>query len=152
MITLYGSNATFTRRKPVAEATSPWRNLAAFNPSNECSKCPWIHANTLTRAVVIHTLRCHFIITTELSKIALPTRFSNWRNSKSSSPAKRCQRLTRPTQKIFSSVFLVVGRLAKSSVSSLRSGCLKRVCIISVESRAATTPKISRFRARLHLP
>jgi hypothetical protein len=32
----------------LAEAISPRRNQAAFNPCNECSKCPWNHINSLT--------------------------------------------------------------------------------------------------------
>ena len=32
---------------------------------------------------VVHTLRCHFITTTKLSKNTLPTRFPNWRNPNS---------------------------------------------------------------------
>jgi hypothetical protein len=60
-----------------AEATNSQGNWIAFDPSNECSKCPWSHYLTLTHKVVVHTLRCHFIITTKLSKSTLSTRCSN---------------------------------------------------------------------------
>ena len=71
------------------------------DPSNECSKCPWSHVQRDVRAHVVHTLRCHFITTTKLSKNCQPTRFTNWRNSQSSVRLAPCQRLSRASRKIF---------------------------------------------------
>ena len=52
-------------------------------------------------AHVVHTLRCHFITTTELSKNTQPTRCSNWRNHQSSNLAERCQQVKKPFSKLF---------------------------------------------------
>jgi hypothetical protein len=100
MISLYGSNPTLLCFALVAEATSPRQNRVVLNPSNECSKCPWSHAKTLARADVVHTLRCHFITTTKLSKSCQPTRFPNWRNHHSINPSEACQRLTTQIERI----------------------------------------------------
>jgi len=77
------------------------RIRSCFDPSNECSKCPWSHAYRKVCAHVVHTLRCHFITTTELSKNTRPTRFSNWRNTQSSNLSERCQQVKTPIFKTF---------------------------------------------------
>jgi hypothetical protein len=57
----------------------PRRRSVAFDPSNECSKCPWSHA----RSVETHRRGSHIkmplLTTTKLSKNTRPTRGPNWR-------------------------------------------------------------------------
>ena len=103
-----GTITTLVHFLPVAEATGPQRKKAVV-PSNECSKCPWSHTDSLSRADVVHILRCHFITTTELSKSCQPTRFSDWRNHESITHANPCQRLTTPN-KDFCDCFPIPGQ------------------------------------------
>ena len=50
---------------------------------------------------VVHTLRCHFITTTKLSKSCQPTRFSNWRNHESNNPSGVLSTAKKPRRKVF---------------------------------------------------
>ena len=90
--------------RPQKRPASVQRGCCSTRVTN-ASKCPWSHANSPSRADVIHTLRCHIITTTELSKSYTPTRFRNWRNTEFSSPPRACQRPTRAPKTIFPNRF-----------------------------------------------
>jgi hypothetical protein len=130
----------FCREMGVETTISQWIE-AAFDPSNECSKCPWSHYLTFTRKVVVHTLRCHFNITTKLSKNTLPTRFSNWRNHDFTSRSEACQRLLGINLKIFSNYSRVDFCRLTGRVAPVWIDHRNRVCIISAADPAATHPK-----------
>ena len=68
MISLYGSNSTSSRFELAAEATSPRRNRVAFDPVTNALSALGATRNATLRTDVVHTLRCHFITTTKLSK------------------------------------------------------------------------------------
>ena len=107
--------------------------------------------STHLRVMMWSRLRCHFITTTELSKNTLPTRFSNWRNSESSSPSDVCQRLTRPTKGFFSEVFPAV-----AGCPALRcqpSNGLLKTCLHYIGRRPHDNPPQNRaILRRRHSP
>jgi hypothetical protein len=96
---------------------------------------------------VAHTLRCHYITTTKLSKNTQPTHCLNWRNTHSSNPSETCQQLR---EAFGENSFGFFSRLPSrflagypAIAATRHRGVPNALLIISARGRMTTHPKIA---------